>query len=882
MIIDDDDGGVEGGTSATTSDARRRICFDEEDEEEEGFEKNRGEDKADMCGNSAEVTIVQDGGKTLLCIASDEPLLSKDATTSHELLRLRLSTEVSFGKEGDLVDDGGAGAGSGRGSIVLSSAKSVESLIELWADQSTEDESTSCDMKPLDIAAICRAFESNLFEVSLDVSPSMSFADLSISLSRPCFDMCCASQLGAPPIPAPRKLPGDSGKYSQPHPSYTLMLALGTIFKGSIFQDVAASLGKGPRKISGVDNDVITAKMVYGAVDNSHAAEVEAAPAVRMNIPGLVPTLRPYQEAAVRWMLKREGKGDDAVKAGTEWELSWMVMEGPSLGASFGAENSIRSDIISLTAWRQSKKIPPIDSEFVLFCNAFTGWIASTYDEARRMAVGSKDDLNSEISGGILADSMGLGKTVEVLACILANPCPLENHNVNLPRTIALADCRASSGTVAVDEAKTTTDSSVHFHDEKRQRINNSIFQQKRKNRSTKPLALGDAVCICGRSSNYKESLSWVVCELCGEALHGLCAGFASEETLLASTKAGDRGRVCTSNHCPSCVAAQAQKIKSRATLIVTPPAILAQWKSEIEKHTLDPQTGRPLKVLIYPGMRELCSLESTKPNALFPLVHPRILADADVVLMSFQALMGDLSHSDDNPFAGLGSEAATGSRLRSRKRYRVVPSPLSSIHFWRICLDEAQRVETPTAASARMARKLHSTNRLCISGTPIGRGRLDDLFGLLLFLQTPSPFDDIRWFRSSFVLSQGDALERLSTLLQSVLWRCTPSLPSVRSQLGIPDLEERKVILQFSSVEKFFYEKQLQATIDVAQRIMHSSDSSVSSGSSGGARARRAKARDLDSLNNLQQKISGVDNDVITAKMVYGAVYWPTSDPHS
>lgn len=266
--------------------------------------------------------------------------------------------------------------------------------------------------------------------------------------------------------------------------------------------------------------------------------------------------------------------------------------------------------------------------------------------------------------------------------------------------------------------------------------------------------------------------------------------------------------------------------------------------------------------------MRELCSLESSKPHAQFSLVHPRILADADVILMSFQALMGDLSHSDDNPFAGLGTSSKSGarSRLRSRKRYRVIPSPLSSIHFWRVCLDEAQRVETPTAASAIMARKLAASHRWCISGTPIGRGKLDDLFGLLLFLQTPKPFDDLGWFKSSFLLSQGDALKRLSHLLQNVMWRSTKDNDAVRRQMGIPDQEEKKVTLQFSTVEKYFYEKQLQATVDVAERVMKSSDAStggdsVVSGRRVGVRARRTMARDLDSLNNLLQKLRAACN---------------------
>ena len=858
MVIDDEEDcvrkedGSKSSASATAGTVRRRICFDEEEDGDEQVEEN----DADMCADSGEVRIVREENQTLLYIFSRP---TSRNIQSHELLRLRLSQiKVVF----DEIDSGDVGdIGIDRCTVPLSSAKAVESLIELWADQSVDDATASCTNKSLDIVAICRAFESNLFEVLIDTSyPTASVADVSIRLSQNCFDVCCASQLFAPPIPVPRKLPGNSGLYSKPHPSYILMMALGTIFKGSILRDVASSLVTGVQKAKNGNENIITAKMVYSAVDNTHASEFEALPAVRMSIPGLVPTLRPYQEAAVRWMLKREGKVDDAEKVcrSTEWELSWVVMESSSFGANFGSENSVRSDIISLTEWRQSKKIHSSNSQ-VIFCNAFTGWIATTYEEARRMTVGKDGDIvGPGVSGGILAESMGLGKSVETIACILSNPCPLEIYNASLPGLIGPeSDGDAHNTSSDADGSETSYNSPVQ--DEKRQRTNGANSQQqKNQQRGTK---LVDAVCICGRSSTYKDSLSWVICELCGEALHGNCAGFTSEKALLASTKVGDRARLCTSNHCPSCVASQGSIIKSRATLIVTPPAILVQWQSEIEQHTLDPQTGQPLKVVVYPGMRELCSTESSKPHAQFPLVHPRTLADADVVLMSFQALMGDLSHSDDNPFAGVGGKSGTDSRLRSRKRYRVVPSPLSSIHFWRICLDEAQRVETPTAASARMARKLVATHRWCVSGTPIGRGKLDDLFGLILFLQTPKPFDDLKWFSNSILLSQGDALKRLFHLLENVLWRSTKDNDAVRRQIGIPDQEEKKVILQFSSVEKFFYDKQLQATMDVARRVMESSDTNNSgggktAGNNGGARARRAKARDVDSLNNLLQKL--------------------------
>ena len=35
---------------------------------------------------------------------------------------------------------------------------------------------------------------------------------------------------------------------------------------------------------------------------------------------------------------------------------------------------------------------------------------------------------------------------------------------------------------------------------------------------------------------------------------------------------------------------------------------------------------------------------------------------------------------------------------MRFEKRYVALPSPLTAVMFWRICLDEAQMVESTTA----------------------------------------------------------------------------------------------------------------------------------------------------------------------------------------
>lgn len=73
---------------------------------------------------------------------------------------------------------------------------------------------------------------------------------------------------------------------------------------------------------------------------------------------------------------------------------------------------------------------------------------------------------------------------------------------------------------------------------------------------------------------------------------------------------------------------------------------------------------------------------------------------------------MCELGHSAHNPFATSATKTTSRSNLRRKKKYRVLASPLTGIKWWRVVLDEAQRIETPTAASATMARMLQSNHK--------------------------------------------------------------------------------------------------------------------------------------------------------------------------
>ncbi|KAL3777625.1 LOW QUALITY PROTEIN: hypothetical protein ACHAW5_006776 [Stephanodiscus triporus] len=348
---------------------------------------------------------------------------------------------------------------------------------------------------------------------------------------------------------------------------------------------------------------------------------------VILAVPGLVPVLHPYKVAAVCWMLERE----HMVDAGDEWELCWFILiEHPPVKTSTGDEGGggrdavVRSNVMLLPKWKNIKSSP--DERWV-FCNPFSGWMAGSYGEAKCMMLGNEG--NGSVMGGILAESMGLGKTVKVITCILANPSPQSLHTT--PSQHILVQVESASGADAVGKSlHPISNTAVSSH---REMINSN-------NLLAKPCV--DTICICGQSTTFAGCLSWVVCERCHGGMHGRCAGFESEEELASKTKYNSAAGVmmCPSDHCATCVAAAISQndgtsiIYSRATLIVTPHAILVQWQSEISRHTKEPLSGRLLKVVIYLGVRDLC------PNA-------------DVVLMTFQTLMSELVHSNENPFAG-------------------------------------------------------------------------------------------------------------------------------------------------------------------------------------------------------------------------------------
>lgn len=61
--------------------------------------------------------------------------------------------------------------------------------------------------------------------------------------------------------------------------------------------------------------------------------------------------------------------------------------------------------------------------------------------------------------------------------------------------------------------------------------------------------------------------------------------------------------------------------------------------------------------------------------------------------------------------------------RLRDPRRFAALPCPLILVEWWRVCLDEAQMVETVNRSFAKMACMLPAVHRWCVTGTPIPNG---------------------------------------------------------------------------------------------------------------------------------------------------------------
>jgi len=213
----------------------------------------------------------------------------------------------------------------------------------------------------------------------------------------------------------------------------------------------------------------------------------------------------------------------------------------------------------------------------------------------------------------------------------------------------------------------------------------------------------------------------------------------------------------------------------SSATLIITPPSILEQWRQEIATHAPE------LKVFHYKGLP--CASASQAEHEEATKEH---LLRFDIVLTTYHVLSKEIHFATPPPDRS----------LRREKVHKRRNSPLVEISWWRVCLDEAQMVESGVSQAATVARIIPRCNAWAVSGTPL-RKDIQDLRGLLIFLRY-EPYASSKTLWSRLDKSTFRAIFNEIALRHSK--------DKIRNELSLPPQKRVVITVPFTAIEEQNY----------------------------------------------------------------------------
>ncbi|ROW02865.1 hypothetical protein VSDG_01658 [Cytospora chrysosperma] len=215
------------------------------------------------------------------------------------------------------------------------------------------------------------------------------------------------------------------------------------------------------------------------------------------------------------------------------------------------------------------------------------------------------------------------------------------------------------------------------------------------------------------------------------------------------------------------------------ATLIVAPASLRKQWLSELNKH------APGLRVMLYTGLNQDAREEQSNETALIEK-----LASQDVVVTTYNILTSELDYALGEPDRA----------RRQPRKYHRPRSPLTQLSWWRVCLDEAQMIESGVSKAATLARLLPRVNAWGVTGTPV-KDSVEDLRGLLLFLRY-EPFASNIQAWNALINSDFEGFQRLFNHLA-----LRHSKRLVRHEIFIPAQKRYVITMPFTAVEEQHYQ---------------------------------------------------------------------------
>lgn len=174
------------------------------------------------------------------------------------------------------------------------------------------------------------------------------------------------------------------------------------------------------------------------------------------------------------------------------------------------------------------------------------------------------------------------------------------------------------------------------------------------------------------------------------------------------------------------------EDLECRGTLIICSASIIHQWDAEIMKHC---DIGA-LKVLLYHGPKRDRDVKRMKSY--------------DVVLTTYNLIQTEKKKMDGDKIA----------------------SPLFSLKWERIVLDEAHTIKNHNSQTAQAIFSLRSFRKWAVTGTPI-HNLFKDVYALVKFLQF-SPFDDQKKFKKLTDDDTDSSQQRRNLLMKSIVLRRT------------------------------------------------------------------------------------------------------------
>jgi E3 ubiquitin-protein ligase SHPRH len=225
--------------------------------------------------------------------------------------------------------------------------------------------------------------------------------------------------------------------------------------------------------------------------------------------------------------------------------------------------------------------------------------------------------------------------------------------------------------------------------------------------------------------------------------------------------------------------------VRSPTTLIITPAHILQQWLNELATH------APHLNILHYKGLTG----QHADNGPSFPAYDHSTrdytveqLMRYDVVLTTFHVLAREIHFAEKPP----------DRNMRNAPKYKRRRSPLILTRWWRVCLDEAQMIESGVSQAATLARLIPRANAWAVSGTPLKKD-FSDLHGLLIFLNyEPFAHSKKSWQRID--------KPTLKQILSSIALRHNKH--QVAHELQIPPQRRVVVTMPFTAIEEQNYDE--------------------------------------------------------------------------